>query len=143
MQTFNLESCHLVNLPKISDPRGNLTSVEAGKHIPFELKRVYYLYDVPEAAERGGHAHKSLHQLMIAASGAFEIELDDGRERKSYHLNRPDLGLYLCPMVWREIKNFSAGALCLVLASDVYDEDDYIRDYAGFVSASKAHKTVS
>ncbi len=130
---MSIESCGLVNLPKISDPRGNLTFVEANRHVPFEIKRVYYLYDVPGGAERGGHGHKALHQLIVAISGSFDIHLDDGVSKKTIHMNRSYEGLYVCPMIWREIDNFSSGAVCLVLASDFYDEADYYRDYGNFV----------
>lgn len=132
---MSIESCGLVNLPKISDPRGNLSFVESNRHVPFEIKRVYYLYDVPGGAERGGHAHKALHQLIIAISGSFDIHLDDGVSKKTIHMNRSYNGLYVCPMIWREIDNFSSGAVCLVLASDYYDEDDYYRDYQNFTNA--------
>ena len=137
MSIFGLSSCKLVDLPKISDPRGNLTFVECGRHIPFDIKRTYYLYDVPGGAERGGHAHKDLHQLIIAISGAFDIVLDDGREKKRYHLNRSYFGLYVSPMIWREMDNFSSGAVCLVLASNFYDEADYYRNYDEFIAANK------
>jgi dTDP-4-dehydrorhamnose 3,5-epimerase-like enzyme len=133
MSTFNLDACRIIDLPKITDARGNLTFVEGGQHIPFEIKRTYYLYDVPGGAERGGHAHKGLHQLIIAISGAFDIVLDDGRQKKRYHLNRSYFGLYVCPMIWREMDNFSSGAVCLVLASNLYDEADYYRDYNDFI----------
>lgn len=133
MNNYDLSSCRLVDLPKISDPRGNLTFIEGGRHIPFDIKRAYYLYDVPGGAERGGHAHKDLHQLIIAISGAFDIALDDGREKKRYHLNRSYFGLYVCPMIWREMDNFSSGAVCLVLASNLYDEADYYRKYEDFI----------
>ena len=129
-----ISDCNLVNLPIINDPRGNLTFVEAGRHIPFNINRVYYLYDVPGGAERGGHAHKNLHQLVIAMSGSFDIHLDDGREKKTIHMNRSYHGLYICPMIWREIDNFSSGAVCMVLASDFYDESDYYRDYSEFLA---------
>jgi dTDP-4-dehydrorhamnose 3,5-epimerase-like enzyme len=135
MSTFNLDACRIIDLPKIADSRGNLTFVEGGRHIPFEINRTYYLYDVPGGAERGGHAHKELHQLIIAISGAFDIVLDDGREKKRYHLNRSYFGLYVCPMIWREMDNFSSGAVCLVLASNYYDEADYYRNYDDFVAA--------
>lgn len=130
---MSIESCGLVNLPKISDPRGNLTFVESNRHVPFEIKRVYYLYDVPGGAERGGHGHKALHQLIVAISGSFDIHLDDGVSKKTIHMNRSYEGLYVCPMIWREIDNFSSGAVCFVLASDFYDEADYYRDYVNFV----------
>lgn len=133
---MSIERCVLVDLPKISDPRGNLTFIEAGRHIPFDIKRVYYLYDVPGGAERGGHAHKALHQLIIAMSGSFDVVLDDGSDKKRIHLNRSYNGLYICPMIWRELDNFSSGSVCMVLASNSYDEDDYFRDYADFIEAS-------
>jgi hypothetical protein len=129
---MNLSKCKIIDLPKIHDLRGNLTFIETNKHIPFNIKRVYYLYDVPGGSERGGHAHKTLHQLIIAISGSFDIHLDDGYQKKTIHLNRSFCGLYLCPMIWREINNFSSGAVCLVLASDYYDELDYYRQYADF-----------
>lgn len=132
---MGVDNCVFSCLPRISDPRGNLTFVESGRHIPFDIKRVYYLYDVPGGAERGGHAHKALHQLIIAMSGSFDIHLDDGREKKTIHLNRSYQGLYICPMIWREIDNFSSGAVCMVLASEFYDESDYYRNYSSFVSA--------
>ena len=130
-----LDSCRLISLPKISDPRGNLTFIEGLRQIPFELRRVYYLYDVPGGAERGGHAHKELYQLIIAISGSFDIHLDDGYGEKKIHLNRSYEGLLICPMVWREIDNFSSGAVCLVLASAYYDEADYFRDYCEFIKS--------
>jgi len=136
---MSIEKCRLVDVPKISNPSGNLTFIEGGRHIPFEIKRVYYLYDVPGGAERGGHAHKALHQLIIAMSGSFDILLDDGYQRKSYHMNRSYYGLYLCPMVWREINNFSSGAVCLALASAPYDESDYIRNYDVFIVAARTN----
>jgi dTDP-4-dehydrorhamnose 3,5-epimerase-like enzyme len=127
-----IEDCQMIDLPRINDPRGNLTFVESGRHVPFEIKRVYYLYDVPGGAERGGHAHKNLRQLIVAMSGSFDVHLDDGRAKKMVHLNRSYNGLFVCPMTWREISNFSSGAVCLVLASNFYDDDDYYRDYAQF-----------
>jgi len=131
--TFNIDLCKIIDLPKIHDPRGNLTFVEGGNQIPFDIQRVYYLYDVPGGAERGGHAHKGLHQLIIAMSGSFDVVLDDGREKKRIHLNRSYSGLYVCPMIWRELDNFSSGSVCMVLASSKYAEDDYYRDYAEFM----------
>lgn len=130
---FDIDACRMVSLPKISDPRGNLTFVENGNQIPFDIQRVYYLYDVPGGAERGGHAHKALQQLIIAMSGSFDVVLDDGVNKKRVHLNRSYSGLYVCPMIWRELDNFSSGSVCMVLASNKYDEQDYYRDYADFV----------
>lgn len=127
-----IENCKIVELPKIADARGNLTFIEED-HIPFEIKRVYYLYDVPGGSERGGHAHKALHQLIIALSGSFDVEIDDGATKKTFTLNRPYEGLYICPGIWRELKNFSSGSVCLVLASNLYSEDDYYRDYDQFL----------
>jgi hypothetical protein len=124
-----IENCKIIDLPKICDPRGNLTFVEGLEHVPFNIKRIYYLYDVPGGAERGGHAHKALHQVIIAISGSFDIVLNDGTTSKRFHLNRSHFGLYLCPMMWRELDNFSSGSVCLVLASEVYSESDYIRDF--------------
>jgi len=130
---MNLNKCNVIDLPRINDPRGNLTFVEGNQHIPFDIHRVYYLYDVPGGAERGGHAHKELHQLIIAMSGSFDIHLDDGHTKKTVHLNRSYQGLYVCPMIWRDIDNFSSGAVCMVLASERYDEFDYYRDYEQFI----------
>lgn len=129
-----IDKCKIIELPIINDPRGNLTFVESNRHIPFSIQRVYYLYDVPGGSERGGHAHKALHQLIIAMSGSFDIHLDDGYSKKTVHMNRSYYGLYVCPMIWREIDNFSSGAVCMVLASDYYDELDYYRDYNQFVN---------
>lgn len=130
-----LDRCRIVDLPRIMDPRGNLTFIEAGGHVPFDIRRVYYLYDVPGGASRGGHAHKELSQLMIAMSGSFDVILDDGLTSKRVHLNRSYYGLYICPMVWRELDNFSSGSVCLVLASNHYSESDYYREYADYKAA--------
>ena len=132
---MSVADCRIVELPKIADPRGNLTFVEGGKHIPFDIRRVYYLYDVPGGAERGGHAHKGLHQLIIAMSGSFDVVLDDGVDKKRIHLNRSYNGLYVCPMIWRELDNFSSGSVCMALASNCYDEADYYRDYDDYLVA--------
>ena len=132
---YSVRDCHLVDLPKITDPRGNLTFIEGGRHVPFDIQRVYYLYDVPGGAERGGHAHKALRQLIVAMSGSFDVLLDDGREKRRFHLNRSYTGLYVCPMIWRELDNFSSGSVCMVLASNRYDEEDYYRDYAAYLHA--------
>lgn len=132
---FSVDQCRIVELPKISDPRGNLTFIEGRRHVPFDFQRMYYLYDVPGGAERGGHAHKALHQLIIAMSGSFDVLLDDGRQTKQFHLNRSYYGLYVCPLIWRELNNFSSGSVCVVLASNTYDEADYYRDYNEFMQA--------
>ena len=134
---MSLENCSIVDFPVIHDPRGNLTFIEGANHIPFEIARVYYLYDVPGGAQRGGHAHRELSQLIIAMSGSFDVHLDDGAEKRTFHLNRSYYGLHVCPMIWREIDNFSSGSVCLVLASHRYDESDYFRDHGEFRSAVK------
>ena len=137
---MSVGACKIVELPRIQNAAGNLSLVESGIHIPFDIKRVYYLYDVPGGAQRGGHAHKRLEQLIIAMSGSFDIVLDDGRCRDRYHLNRSYYGLYVGTMIWRELENFSSGAVCLVLASTLYDESDYFRDYQEFVRAVQENK---
>lgn len=137
---MGIEQCRIIELPKISDPRGNLTFVEANRHIPFDIKRVYYLYDVPGGSERAGHGHKQLQQLFIAMSGSFDLLIDDGHEKKKYHMNRSYYGLYVCPMIWRDLDNFSSGAVCMVLASDYYDESDYYRKYQDFIEAVNQKK---
>ena len=129
---MKLSACRIMDLPRIADARGNLTFIEENRHIPFEIRRVYYLYDVPGGESRAGHAHKTLEQFLVAASGSFDVILDDGFDRKSFQLNRSYYGLYIPPMVWREIDNFSSGSVCLALASDLFDEQDYIRDYEDF-----------
>ena len=129
-----IDKCKTIDLPRINDPRGNLTFVESNRHIPFTIKRVYYLSDVPGGSTRGGHAHKALNQLIIAMSGSFDIHLDDGCSKKTVHMNRSYYGLYVCPMIWRVIDNFSSGAVCMVLVSDYYDPLDYYRDYNQFMS---------
>jgi hypothetical protein len=131
----SIDLCRIIDLPKIQDPRGNLTFIEGGNHVPFDIRRVYYLYDVPGGSERGGHAHKGLHQLIIAMSGSFDVLLNDGATEKRVHLCRSYYGLYVCPMIWRELDNFSSGSVCMVLASNAYDEADYYRNYADFMRA--------
>ncbi|MEH1821865.1 MAG: FdtA/QdtA family cupin domain-containing protein [Nostoc sp.] len=130
---MSIEQCRIIHLPKIQDTRGNLTFIEGNKHIPFDVKRVYYLYDVPGGAERGGHAHKQLQQLIIAMSGSFDVVLDDGHGKWRFPLNRSYYGLYISSMVWRELDNFSSGSVCMVLASTYYEESDYYRDYDEFI----------
>ena len=132
-----LDKCRIIDLPRIPDYRGNLTFIEGGSHVPFDIKRVYYLYDVPGGAERGGHAHKELQQLIVAMSGSFDVVLDDGIMKKRVHLNRSYQGLYLPRMIWRELDNFSSGSVCMVLASQKYNENDYIRNYAYFAELKK------
>lgn len=130
---MNIDKCEIISLPKITDPRGNLSFIEGNVQVPFDIRRVYYLYDVPGGAERGGHAHKDLHQLIIAMSGSFDVVLDDGVQKKRVHLARSYYGLYVCPMIWRELDNFSSGSVCMVLASNIYDEYDYYRNYDQFM----------
>lgn len=134
---MSLQNCKIVELPKITDHRGNLTFIESGRHIPFDIKRTYYLYDVPGGAARAAHGHRNLHQLMISMSGSFDVTLDDGHDKKVFHLNRSYYGLYIPPMMWRDLDNFSSGAVCMVLASDFYDESDYFREYTDFLNAVK------
>jgi dTDP-4-dehydrorhamnose 3,5-epimerase-like enzyme len=132
---MSLADCRLIELPKIHDPQGNLTFVESNEHIPFGIERAYYVYDVPGGSMRGGHAHKELHQFIIAMSGSFDITLDDGKDKKTFHLARSYYGLYICPMIWREIDNFSSGSVLTCLASHKYNEADYYREYDEFMHA--------
>ena len=134
---MTIKNCKIINLPKIGDPRGNLTFIEGMKHVPFEIKRIYYLYDVPGGETRGGHAHKNLQQFIIAANGSFDVIVDNGDKKESFHLNRSFYGLYTPPIIWRELDNFSSGSVCLVLVSECYDEKDYIRNYEEFLKAVK------
>jgi WxcM-like, C-terminal len=135
----DIHSCNVVELTKVHNLAGNITIVQNGKYQPFNVKRVYYLYDVPGGSERGGHAHRELHQLIVAASGSFDVILDDGRNKKIIQLNRPYFGLLVVPGIWREIVNFSSGAICLVLASEKYNEKDYIRGYSDFKEFKNSH----
>lgn len=138
MEKFNVFDCTMIELDKHhSDRKGNLCVVENGNTIPFDVKRVYYLYDVPGGESRGSHAHRKLEQLIIAASGSFTVTLNDGKCKRSFHLNRPYQGLYVKPGMWRELDDFSSGAVCMVLASEVYDAKDYIRDYDEFLNYRK------
>ena len=126
-----------ITLPVISDPRGNLCFAEGGRHLPFDIARVYYLYDVPSQSARAGHAHYELDQLLIAVSGAFDVRLHDGQREERVTLNRPNVGLHIGPMMWRDIDNVSSGAVCLVFASRIYDEADYIRDFDQFLAVAR------
>jgi len=132
MKQIKITDCRLIELPKIHNRAGNITAINGLAEIPFDIERVYYLYDIPGGAERGGHAHKELQQLIVAASGSFDVLLDDGNNQKVISLNRPYFGLLIVPGIWRELHNFSSGSICLVLASQHYDELDYIRDYKQF-----------
>lgn len=137
---MSVNDCRIIELPKIHDNRGNLTFIEGSRHVPFEIKRIYYLYDIPGGASRAAHGHKALHQLMIAMSGSFDVTIDDGTNKRHFHLNRSYYGLYIPPMLWRDLDNFSSGSVCMVLASDYYDENDYFRDHADFVRAAHGEK---
>lgn len=135
-----ISDCRLIDLPKVTDPRGNLTFIEGSRHVPFEIKRVYYLYDVPGGASRAAHGHKRLEQLIIAMSGSFDVTLDDGERKKKFHLNRSYFGLYIAPMMWRDLDNFSSGSVCMVLASTEYNESDYFRNYDAFLVAARGEQ---
>jgi dTDP-4-dehydrorhamnose 3,5-epimerase-like enzyme len=130
---MKLEQARIINLPKVEDPRGNLTFIEENKHIPFDIKRVYYLYDVPGGESRGGHANTQTAQVIIAVSGSFDVIVDNGSMKQRFHLNRSYFGLYIPTYLWRELDNFSSNSVCLVLASSFYSADDYIRDYDEFL----------
>ncbi|MFA6400513.1 MAG: FdtA/QdtA family cupin domain-containing protein [Salinivirgaceae bacterium] len=123
---------HIIELPKILDNRGNLTFIEGENHIPFKIERTYWIYDVPGGEKRGGHAYKELNELIVALSGSFDVVLDDGREKRTFSLNRSYYGLYVPKMIWRQVENFSTNSLALILASGAYDASDYIRDYEQF-----------
>ena len=132
---MRIDDCKIIELPRITDPRGNLTFIEADQHIPFPIERVYYLYDVPGGAERIGRALKNCHQFLVAMSGSFDVNLYDGRAQRRVHMNRSYVGLHVPPMIWREIDNFSSGSVCLALASELYDEEAYFRDYDQYLRA--------
>jgi dTDP-4-dehydrorhamnose 3,5-epimerase-like enzyme len=133
---MGIADCKIIELPKIQDHRGNLTFIESERHVPFAIKRTYYLYDVPGGAARAAHGHRKLSQLMIAMSGSFDVTLDDGKDKVHFHLNRSYYGLYISPMIWRDLDNFSSGSVCMVLASEYYDEADYFRNYEDFLRAA-------
>jgi hypothetical protein len=130
-----VKDCRIIELPKMTDPRGNLTFIEGLRHIPFGIKRVFYLYDVPGGADRAGHALRRCHQFLIAMSGSFDVIVYDGKQNERIHLNRSYYGLHLPPMIWREMDNFSSGSVCLALASETYDEQDYYREYSEYLRA--------
>ncbi|PZX57817.1 WxcM-like protein [Algoriphagus ratkowskyi] len=132
MKNSTVFDCSILPLAKVHNRAGNITVVTGNETLPFPIRRIYYLYDVPGGEERGGHAHRGLHQLIVAVSGSFEVMLDDGKNKKIVRLNRPDYGLLVTPGIWRELFEFSSGSVCLVLASEVYSESDYIRDYDEF-----------
>jgi hypothetical protein len=134
-RSVTIHDCKTIELKRITDPRGNLTFIEGSRHVPFNIKRVFYLYDVPGGAERAGHALKNCHQFLIAMSGSFDVIVYDGKDKQRFHLNRSYHGLHLPPMIWREMDNFSSGSVCLVLASECYDEKDYYREYREFLLA--------
>lgn len=137
MEKSTIHHCRLIPLPKINDPRGNLTFVESNNHIPFDIKRIFYLYDVPTEESRGAHAHHELHQFLICLSGSFDVAIDDGQCQNKIHLNRPWKGLHIPPMIWAAEINFDPGSICLVLASDNYHAEDYIRDYDQYLLLKK------
>ena len=137
MKKSTVYDCSVIELPKNHDPEGNLTPVYSGVHVPFDIKRVFYLYDIPGGESRGAHAHKECHQFLVAASGAFEVVLDDGVNKRTVTLNRPFYGLHIPPGIWAAEQGFSSGSVCLVLASDIYTPDDYIREYGIFVEYRK------
>jgi len=133
----SIHNCNIINLPKIHNRAGNITALENNISIPFDVQRVYYLYDIPSGEERGGHAHKELEQLVVAVSGAFEVLIKDGIDEKIIRLDKPDIGLHIVPGIWRELLHFSSGAICLVLASQIYNTHDYIRDFNKYLSYKK------
>ncbi len=136
-----IKDSKIIELPKITDPRGNLTFIEGQRHVPFDIKRVFYLYDVPGGADRAGHALRKCHQFLIAMSGSFDVIVYDGKQNERIHLNRSYYGLHLPPMIWREMDNFSSGSVCLALASELYDERDYYRDYSEYLRAMSGVNT--
>jgi dTDP-4-dehydrorhamnose 3,5-epimerase-like enzyme len=133
--SWRLDQCRLIELPKVSDPRGTLTFIEENRHIPFEIKRVFYVYDIPTGQNRGAHAHSMTQQFLICISGSFDVILDDGSQKRTIHLDRPWQGLYIPTLIWASVSNFVHGSIYMVLASDLYRETDYYRDYAAFLKA--------
>lgn len=137
MKYPSVYDCSVIELPKIENPAGNITPVNNSMEIPFDINRVFYIYDIPGGKDRGAHAHKACHQFLVAASGSFEVELDDGKTKRTVMLNRPYYGLHIPPGIWAAEKSFSSGAICLVLASHTYDESDYLRQYDDFLKYIK------
>lgn len=137
IKKFSIQDCQLLQLSQLGDRHGKLTVVENGLDIPFEVKRVYYLYDIPGGESRGGHGHITLESLIVAVSGSFDVTIDDGFEKKTFSLNRPYVGLNVKPGMWRELHNFSSGAVCLVLASQPYEEKDYLRNYEEYLQLKR------
>jgi hypothetical protein len=137
---MTVADCHVIELPKVADSRGNLTFIESGRHIPFEIRRVFYLYDVPGGESRAGHALKHCHQFLVAMSGSFDVVLDDGVERRRVHLCRSYNGVHVPPMIWRELDNFSSGSVCVAFASTFFDAQDYYRDYDEFARAIRGQR---
>ncbi len=136
----SVNDCKLISLTKIGERKGYITPIYGGDHIPFQISRVYYLYDIPGGATRAGHAHKELQQLMVSIMGSFDVVLDDGAQKKRITLNRPYYGLVIPRLIWRVLENFSSGGICLVHASLPYDENDYIREYANFLATKHKHE---
>ena len=134
---MGIKSCKIISLPKFTDDRGNLTYIENKTHIPFDIKRVYYLYNIPKEEKRGAHGHVNLEQLVVAVSGSFDIALDDASGKRTFHLDSPDFGLYVSKGIWRDMFNFSDDAVCMVLASELFNEEDYIRNYDEFIQLMK------
>lgn len=137
MRKNTISDCTMIDLPKVNNRSGNITVIENNTEIPFEVKRIFYLYDIPGGESRGAHAHKECHQFLVSASGSFEVHLDDGIEKKIVMLNQPYKGLFVPPGIWASENNFSSGAICLVMTSDKFDKDDYIRDYQDFLKSIK------
>ncbi len=140
---MHVDNCRVIEFPKITDPKGDLTFIEGQRHVPFDIKRIFYLYDVPTGNSRGAHAHKTLQQVLICLAGSFDVVLDDGIRQRTVHLNRPWRGLYMPPMIWGAEANFDPGAVCLVLASELYSEADYYRDYPAYLQAVNAARAAA
>lgn len=142
MTKYSLDACKVMPIKRITDERGDIGVVEAGRDIPFVVRRLYYSYNTPNDVVRGGHAHKNLHQFLFAIAGGFDLTLDDGTNRRTFRLDRPDEGIYICPMVWRDLSNFLPNTVCLVMASEYYDENDYIRNYDEFLKSCRVKDAV-